>query len=180
MLESVFLVNCQKINDECVQALAINCAQLKVLNVSCSEASVPYIHDETLKILVENCKHLRFVKKRKYGRWCYQSELYLSYSAGITDNGILYLTGCTNLHVLDIDGMPSITEVAILAVIKECTELKAFHICKNPNITEATFNAVQSYSKHLKKLFVHGSIANIDAEKLQNIVQSNPLLSIKC
>ena len=59
LLTSVYLESCHRINDESVQRLAQNCKYLQTLSLSCTESTPPYIHDQSILVIAENCPDLR-------------------------------------------------------------------------------------------------------------------------
>ena len=94
----------------------------------------------------------------------------MNYCVGISVVGLQYLTELQNLQILHIDGIPHITELCVISLLKSCKEIKAFHLCSNPNLTSDFFQCLLDYAHHLKKIFLFNSCSGIDKSVIDNVL----------
>ena len=110
-LESLYLIDCDKISDQAICTLAKNCNQLKTLNLcNCRQLS-----DISFKCIALNCTKI--------------VRLDLGNCANITDESVAAMGDtCSDLESLDLFGCRKLTCASLVGLSKSCHQLKKLSI----------------------------------------------------
>ena len=118
-LESLYLIDCDRISDLAFGVLLKSCKRLKTLNIcNCRQ-----LKDVSFKAIASNCKGI--------------VNLDLGNCCNITDEAITDIgSTCKNLESLDLFGCRQITDVSMVGITNQCKRLNKLSLSHCPKIRD--------------------------------------------
>ncbi|GAB6028398.1 F-box/LRR-repeat protein 15 [Chamberlinius hualienensis] len=127
-LKIVDLCECQWINSESVETLALNCPNI----ISADFTGCCLINDHAVESLAKSCTRLKAIS--------------LSNIYGITDLSLFAIANnCRHLVFLDLMGCYRITDDGIRMIGEYCKEFKSLRVLQCRDVTESSLNSLRSH-----------------------------------
>ena len=140
-LQDLNIGECERISDKAITLLALNCRQLRLLDVHGTRG---HITDASISIIATNCAELR--------------SLIVCHTQGqISDKSIeIVARNCPKLEVLNVAGTHgAITDKSIALIALCCPALKSLDVCQNGNaITDEPLQVVGTHCLLLQSLAI--------------------------